>query len=315
MKIKKLYMLKIISIFIAGIFIINTASYGYALLSQSSLRVPLMSTTKEGQKKLEEILSVTTRAVAVEDLIKILPLEEMICGISVHTALDHDELCDWVEGNKNIPAQPNLLVLDSHVDGATTSTFRDKSNWLRTRRKLFGSIYVYISPLVIEGEIEMAMERFSFPDLFARSRYVREYETEAMERIINDYSDLGINIIFGSGEAAQIQGPTIISFDMDFFKCNFAGQSKPKRNLKTERAEKILNSLCTIFKAEQIKISGIDFTLTGEPFIDLKDALTYRSLIRKKIFDLLSHKETKDQDFGSVLSTQRSNSKTLDFGL
>ena len=52
MKFKKPYILKIISISIAGIFIIETASYGYVLSSQASLRVPLVISSEKGKNRL-----------------------------------------------------------------------------------------------------------------------------------------------------------------------------------------------------------------------------------------------------------------------
>lgn len=50
-EIKKAY-IKIINIVIAGIVIINTATYGYALSDQFFLRVPLVTTTEEGKSRL-----------------------------------------------------------------------------------------------------------------------------------------------------------------------------------------------------------------------------------------------------------------------
>lgn len=55
MKFKKDYISKIVNVMIVGIFIINTAAYGYALPNQSSLRVPLTATNYEGQKRLKDM--------------------------------------------------------------------------------------------------------------------------------------------------------------------------------------------------------------------------------------------------------------------
>jgi hypothetical protein len=53
MKFKKYYILRIIGMLTAGMFIIDTASYGYALSSRSSLRVPSMTASEAGKNRLK----------------------------------------------------------------------------------------------------------------------------------------------------------------------------------------------------------------------------------------------------------------------
>lgn len=95
-KFKKGYILKLINIVIAAIFTIDTAGYGYTLPSQSSLRVPLMVTTKEGQEKLAEALSDKVDANNFASM----PTDQLIREAENSMPFCEDKNPDWARFNE-----------------------------------------------------------------------------------------------------------------------------------------------------------------------------------------------------------------------
>jgi len=235
-------------------------------------------------------------------------IEEEIGGIPAHTGEDHDEICDWMDANSDrFPERPNLLVLDSHLDmakpGQVDPFSRGVGNWISKRRELFGRVYWYVSPLAIR---ERAKEKGL------------SYE-EAIADIRADYADYDVTIITNPDELQQVEGPTIVSVDVDFFQADTAKVTVGMIThiLEPQEVESALGAICNRDALDRMQVVGLDFSLTGLPYLPQERAVVLQFMARERFAAALGVSRStqlaqRDDRRGAIAKGSRSLEKFAD---
>ncbi len=212
--------------------------------------------------------------------------EEEILGVPSHEGLRHEQFSLWVKKNKyKFPAEPNVLVMDSHLD-ASTSTHEGSPihlasyNWLSEHRDLFGNIYWYVSPIRIEYDQMLAKSRGM---LLTKEQVIHELKVDP--RVVK-YS---INVIHKPEEIAMIKGETLVTFDMDTFACNYSAGGY--LFLSPEDTDSFMNRVGqAMIDNNELKIVGIDRTLTGGDLIQIDQAQKLSDMLKIKLTNVLEKK-------------------------